>query len=75
MKPPRASGRRPLATSPFLPPAVKEVPVFSLGDRVTHDTHGLGSVVAIEDGIAITVDFGAGHLRRITSPFARVMLL
>ncbi|MFZ0325323.1 MAG: hypothetical protein WAN48_14485 [Actinomycetes bacterium] len=64
-----------MPTSPFNKPAV-ETPVetFTIGDRVTHDQYGLGSVVGIEDGIAVLVDFGARRVR-ILSPYGKLSLL
>jgi hypothetical protein len=43
---------------------------YDRGDRVSHDVHGLGSVVAT-DPQGVTVDFG-GQTRRVPSPFARM---
>ncbi len=67
--------RRPLPTSPFNQPKV-EAPVesFALDDRVTHDQYGLGSVVGIEDGIAVLVDFGSRRVR-ILAPYGKLSRL
>ena len=67
--------RRPLPTSPFNKPKV-EAPIeaFAVGDRVTHDQYGLGSVVGIEDGIAVLVDFGSRRVR-ILSPYGKLSCL
>ena len=46
------------------------VEIFEAGDRVSHDIHGLGSVVAV-DSYGVSVDFGAQTLR-ITSPFSKM---
>jgi hypothetical protein len=46
---------------------------FSVHDRVTHDEHGLGRVVA-EEAAAVTVDFGS-HTVRLTSPFRKLTKL
>ena len=43
---------------------------YDRGDRVSHDTHGLGSVIAA-DAHGVTVDFGARTLR-VTSPFTKM---
>ncbi|MBZ2196940.1 hypothetical protein [Occultella gossypii] len=51
---------RSLASSPFnnlrLPPPPPVL--FEVGQRVTHDRHGLGRVVGVEGEIATLVDFG-----------------
>ncbi|AYV26731.1 hypothetical protein EES41_08335 [Streptomyces sp. ADI95-16] len=47
---------------------------FSVGDRVTHDEHGLGRVVGIEEGIAVLVDFGSVQ-KRILSPYTKMAAL
>ncbi|MCM3885083.1 DNA helicase PcrA [Frankia sp. R82] len=60
-----ASARRPLANSPFAGrarPAARAVVELNQGDRVTHDSFGLGVVVAIAgfgDSAEATIDFGA----------------
>lgn len=60
------SARRRLPTSPF---SNEETPKDRLdltdGDRVTHDKHGMGRVVRIEDS-ACVVSFGEEVYRRIT---------
>jgi len=38
--------------------------VLAVGDRVTHDTFGLGRVVTA-GSIHVTIDFGAGHVRSL----------
>ena len=62
--------RRHLATSPFQPEVEVAVEQYHCGDRVSHDVHGLGSVVAI-DPHGVTVKFGA-DTRRVPSPFAKM---
>jgi hypothetical protein len=44
---------------------------FSLGDRVSHDQYGLGTIVGVEEGIAMLVDFGARQVR-VLSPYTRM---
>lgn len=46
---------------------------FAVGDRVTHDTYGLGRIVAQEEA-AVTVDFGS-HQVRVASPFSKLTKL
>ena len=43
---------------------------YDRGDLVSHDTHGVGSVVAV-DPLGVTVDFGARTVR-VTSPFTKM---
>ncbi|MEV7570071.1 CarD family transcriptional regulator [Streptomyces tanashiensis] len=47
---------------------------FAVGDQVTHDAHGLGRVVGIEEGIAAIVDFGSTR-ERILSPYSKMSKL
>lgn len=75
MKPARAATRRPLPTSPFkAPPAPPPVEIFAVDDRVSHDKYGLGLVIAVEEDVAVLVDFGAEQ-RRITSPYPKLFKL
>jgi hypothetical protein len=49
---------------------------FTVGQRVTHDRHGLGTVVGVEDGdIAVLVDFGGDGVQRITLPNGKISKL
>lgn len=46
-----------------------------MGDRVTHDKHGLGRVVAVQDDeTSVIVDFG-GTRRRVMSPYSTMTKL
>lgn len=70
-----ASGRRRPPSSPFqrpTPPPPAET--FAVQDRVTHDTYGLGSVVAIEGGDAVIVDFGSRQ-ERVSAPYRKLTKL
>ena len=67
--PPERTGRR-LSSSPFQPKPEAVIEQYAVGDRVAHDEHGLGSVIAT-DSLGVTVDFGSGSTR-IPSPFARM---
>jgi DNA helicase II / ATP-dependent DNA helicase PcrA len=53
----------------------REVPSLAPGDRVTHDTFGLGTVVAVE-GVAeksvASIDFGAEGVKRLLLRYAPV---
>ncbi|MCX2182129.1 hypothetical protein KV205_16555 [Streptomyces sp. SKN60] len=66
--------KRHLPTSPFKAPVTLPPKQFAVGDQVTHDVHGLGRVVAIEDGIAAVVDFGSTQ-ERILSPYSKMSKL
>ena len=66
-----ATRRRYLATSPFNVPEVETPPQepFTVGERVSHDKHGMGSVVAVEGETSILLDCGKGPFRvAVTSP-------
>jgi hypothetical protein len=67
--PPRPK-RRHLPTSPFQPEPEVVIERYDRGDLVSHDAHGLGSVVAV-DAYGVVVDFG-GETLRVKSPFARM---
>ncbi len=66
---PRTQPRH-LATSPFKPKPEVVVERYDCGDLVSHDIHGLGSVVST-DAHGVTVNFGAKTLR-VVSPFAKM---
>jgi hypothetical protein len=70
-----AGPRRHLATSPFKPPD-PEPPAecFAVGDKVTHDKYGLGTVTGVEEGTALIIDFGS-HVQRILTPSAKLSRL
>ena len=75
MSPYPARPRRHLATSPFNapdpePPAER----FAVGDKVTHDKYGLGTVTGVEEGTALLIDFGS-HVQRILTPSAKLSKL
>lgn len=75
MKPPRVANRRHLPSSPFnAPSAPAPVEHFAVNDRVTHDQYGLGSVISVEEDIAVLVDFGPRRVR-IISPYAKLTKL
>ncbi|MGP3967544.1 hypothetical protein [Streptomyces sp. 6N223] len=69
-----AVSRRTLPSSPFKAPVTRRPEQFSVGDRVTHDEHGLGRVIGAEGDIAVLVDFGTAQTR-ITTPFAKMTKL
>lgn len=70
----RSGPSRPhLASSPFKPRPEPVIDRFVLGDRVSHDTYGLGRVTGAEDS-AVTVDFAA-HRIRVASPYRKLKKL
>ncbi|MFF0156705.1 hypothetical protein ACFYRY_04020 [Streptomyces sp. NPDC005263] len=69
-----AAPKRYLPTSPFKAPATPAPKEFAVGDRVTHDIYGLGRAIAVEDGIAVLVDFGSMQ-QRIMSPYTKMSKL
>ncbi len=66
--------RRSLPASPFIRRTTPAPEQYVVGDRVTHDKHGLGRVVAVEDDTSVIVDFGTTH-RRISTPFTAMTKL
>ncbi|RAY11846.1 hypothetical protein DPM19_28125 [Actinomadura craniellae] len=68
--------RRHLPSSPFNVPDVDPPPLeeFALQDRVSHDKYGLGSVIGVEEGVAVLVDFGS-HRQRILAPYPKLVKL
>jgi hypothetical protein len=75
MKPTSAVGRRHLPTSPFNVPVVAPpVEQLAVADRVTHDRYGLGTIVSVEEGLAVLVNFGSRQ-ERITAPYEKLTKL
>ncbi|HEY9293775.1 MAG TPA: hypothetical protein VIP98_21055 [Microlunatus sp.] len=66
-------GRPHLATSPFKPQPEPLIERFILGDRVSHDTYGLGRVTGA-DASAVTVDFDSRTVR-VVSPYRKMKKL
>ncbi|MGP3919590.1 hypothetical protein [Nonomuraea sp. 10N515B] len=74
---PHAAARRRLPGSPFNvgePPPPPPVEQFAVGDQASHDKYGLGRVIAVEQDVAVLVDFGA-ETRRINAPYAKLVKL
>ncbi|MER5635668.1 hypothetical protein ABT095_01785 [Kitasatospora sp. NPDC002227] len=69
-----AVARHTLATSPFKAPEVAPIETYEVGDRVSHDRHGLGRVVAVEGTAAVICSFGDQRLR-CSSPFVKLVKL
>ena len=75
MKPARAATRRFLPTSPFKPPPDAPPPeVFAVQDQVTHDKYGLGTIIDVEEGVGVFVDFGS-HKQRLRTPCSKLTKL
>jgi hypothetical protein len=76
VKPARAPARRYLPGSPFnnIPVPVRHVERYVLNDLVTHDRFGLGTVINVEEDIAVLVDFG-NKRERITVPYSKLTKL
>ena len=77
MNPYRALPRRPLPNSPFkaeqaAPPC--EAEQYSVNDKVTHDKYGLGTIIGIDEGVGLLVDFGS-HKRRLRTPCSKLVKL
>jgi predicted 2-oxoglutarate/Fe(II)-dependent dioxygenase YbiX len=70
---PSPARRRHLATSPFRNDPEPVIERFESGDLVSHDSYGMGRVVAA-DATAVTVDFRTQTVR-ITSPFHKLAKL
>ena len=76
MSPRPAAPRRVLPGSPFKAPAVAPPQHFTVGERVTHDRHGMGKIVAVEDNdVAVLVNFGGAGVQRITLPNSKISKL
>jgi hypothetical protein len=73
----RALPRRRLANSPFntpVPSPASEAERYSVEDKVTHDRYGLGTVIGVEEGVSVLVDFGS-HKQRLKTPCAKLVKL
>ena len=70
----RASAPRPSRPTPSARPG-REVPSLAPGDRVSHDSFGLGSVVTVEgagDKAVASIDFGSQGVKRLLLRYAPV---
>jgi hypothetical protein len=75
MKSNRPAPRRMLPGSPFNNPTpLPPVETFAPHDLVTHDKYGLGTVLGVEDEVAVLVDFGP-QLVRIQVPCSKLFKL
>lgn len=48
--------------------------IYTVGERVSHDSYGLGRVVKLEGNTAVNVDFGT-HTERIPLPSRKLFPL
>ena len=70
--------RRPLPSSPFkatetvAPPSEPER--YAVNDKVTHDKYGLGTIIGVEEGVGVFVDFGS-HKQRLRTPCSKLVKL
>jgi DNA helicase-2/ATP-dependent DNA helicase PcrA len=79
---PTASGRRNFSAAAARADAAakakkpaRDVPSLAPGDRVTHDSFGLGTVVAVEgeaDRAVASIDFGSDGVKRLLLRYAPV---
>lgn len=65
--------RRHLASSPFKPEPELTIEQFEIDDLVSHDSYGMGRVIATE-AETVTVDFRSQTLR-IKSPYHKLSKL
>ena len=65
--------RRRLSSSPFLPDPEPFIETFEFDELVSHDSFGLGRVIAVE-AAAVTVDFRP-QVVRVVSPFKKLSRL
>ena len=74
----RALPRRPVPGSPFkaAETAVSpgEAERYSVNDKVTHDRYGLGTIIGVEEGVGVFVDFGS-HKQRLRTPCSKLVKL
>lgn len=67
----RAAAPRRSPNSPFKDRPVAEIETFEVDDRVSHDTHGLGSVVSLVNGNSVLVKFGEDKVL-IATPYPKL---
>lgn len=68
---------RPDLAAPSSRPAA-DVPMLAVGDKVTHDSYGLGTVIDLEGSGSSSVakiDFGEGHTKRLLLRYSPVTKL
>jgi hypothetical protein len=74
----RAVPRRLLPGSPFKAAeqvvAPSEAEQYSVNDKVTHDKYGLGTIIGVEEGVGVFVDFGS-HKQGLRTPCSKLVKL
>ena len=72
----RPAARRPLPNSPFnVPePAAPPAESYAVSDQVTHDKYGLGTIIGVEEGVCVLVDFRS-HKLRLSTPCVKLTKL
>src|SRR5690606_20347601 len=53
----------------------KDIPSLEIGDRVTHDSYGLGTVVDVEANAVVKIDFGTNGTKRIALKYTAITKL
>jgi hypothetical protein len=48
---------------------------FRVGDRVSHDTWGLGRVIDLSEDRSLLVTFGGTHTERLVAPYRKLQRL
>ena len=61
--------------SPFAEPAPAPLETYRVGDRVSHDTWGLGRVVDLAEDRSLLVTFGGARTLRVTIPYRKLQKL
>jgi transcription elongation factor GreA-like protein len=51
------------------------VETFRVGDRVSHDTWGLGRVIDLSEDRSLLVTFGGARTQRVTVPYRKLQKL
>jgi hypothetical protein len=78
MNPYRALPQRPLPVSPFNAAVTADPPSeaerYSVNDKVTHDKYGLGTIIGVEEGVGVFVDFGS-HKQGLRTPCSKLVKL
>ena len=80
--PVRTTRRREEPATPSFDPAparpAGDIPGFEIGDKVTHDSYGLGTVIGFEgsgSSAVAQVDFGGGQVKRLLLRYAPITKL
>ena len=66
--------RRPTG-SPFTDQAAAPLEPYRVGDRVSHDTWGLGRVIDLAEDRSLLVTFGGSRTQRVSVPYRKLQKL